>query len=110
MNKKVWLLLWLCIFIDFLSTLIGVGLLGYYEINNLTRYLFEIKDYWTMAVLDLIVFPVFFYGFYNFYPKIFYYIDNSNKFDKYKKWLIYGVLLSYIPFLVNNLILIMLAI
>ena len=64
MNKKyLWLLLIILIFLDFITTIIGVLLKGKTELNPLTNLLLERDKYIQWVLYSLFILPVFFYGF-----------------------------------------------
>jgi predicted Na+-dependent transporter len=83
-----------CITIDYLSTFIGVNYLGYYEYNKITRFLISINDYFLILILDFIIMPLCVYGAYSLYKII--------GLEKINKWIPYGLLVAYVPFLINN--------
>lgn len=84
--------------IDELSTYIGVNFLGYHEFNNITRYLMSVNDYVSILILDFFVIPLCIYGTYSFY--------RLHLSERLSSWIPYGLLLAYVPVLINNLYLI----
>ena len=105
MNKKVWLLLYCFIIIDELSTFIAVNFLGYFEYNAIARYLIYINDYATLLMLDMIIMPLCVYGMFCFYS----YLFKDDKIGlRLRDWIVYGVLIGFVPALINNIYLILL--
>lgn len=89
--KILWIIVFIFIFLDFITTLIDVVILDYHELNPYIKYLLYERDFIPVLM---------FVGFYT--PLMLFGIYNLSKAIEWKFGFLLSLLVMYIPTLFNN--------
>jgi hypothetical protein len=93
LHEKLYLTLVGLVFLDFFTTLHGVFIRGYYELNQIVRSLYLTNNVFGFFVFTLVLTPLVIFG-----------IMNISESDKGKEFLCFLYILLYIATIFNNTI------